>query len=293
MTRKDIMAEKVYLNNKLMDADEAKVTIFDTGLLHGVGLFETLRCYRGQVFRLEEHITRMKASGDRLGIIVDGGADHYRKLIDALMVENGLSDARVRITVTAGSARVGVYTDAQAQPTTMVTCGPVQFPDEVYQHGVGVLLCDYRVSTTDPVAKHKTTSYLPRLLALKNAQRISMADAIWFTDDGYLADGSTGNVFLFKDDKLLTPSLDLPIVPGVARQVVLEIAREMQLPVEEGKFSMQDTLAAREIFLTNSILEVVPVVAIEKHGVGDGKPGPIAKVLLQRYRRTVRKELGI
>jgi len=287
------MAEKVYLNNKLIDADEAKVTIFDTGLLHGVGLFETLRCYRGKPYRLEDHIERMKASADKLGIIVDGGPEHYQKMIDKLLVENGLSDARVRITVTAGSARVGIYTDAQASPTTIVTCGPMQVNDQIYQVGVGTLLCDYRLSETDPVAKHKTTSYLPRLLALRNAQRINMADAIWFTNEGFLAGGSTGNIFLFKDDQLLTPSLDLPVVPGVTRKIVIEIAREIELPVVEGKFSLQDTLDAGEIFITNSTMEVVPVVAIERHTVGDGSPGPVTRSLLQRYRRNLRKELEI
>jgi branched-subunit amino acid aminotransferase/4-amino-4-deoxychorismate lyase len=287
------MAEKVYLNNKLIDADEAKITIFDTGLLHGVGLFETLRCYRGKPYRLADHIERMKESSLKLGIIVDGGPDDYQKLIDTLLVENGLSDARVRITVTAGSARVGIYTDAQASPTTIVTCGPMQTNDQIYQSGVGMLLCDYRLSESDPVARHKTTSYLPRLLALRNAQRINMADALWFTTGGFLAGGSIGNIFLFKDDEFLTPSLDLPVIPGVTRKIVMDIAREIEVPVVEGKFSLQDTLDATEIFLTNSTMEVIPVVAIEKHTVGNGEPGPVTRSLLQRYRRNVRKELDL
>lgn len=287
------MAEKVYLNGKFIDAEQANVTIFDTGLLHGVGLFESLRSYRGQVYRLEDHIARLKKSGGKLGVIVDGDTSTYRNIIDELFVTNGLSDARIRITITAGSARVGVYTDAQSQPTTIVTCGSLQIPDEIYHHGVGALLCDYRLNNSDPIARHKTTSYLPRLLALRQAQRINMADAIWFSDEGYLLGGTTGNIFLFKDDQLLTPSLDLPVFPGITRQVVLDIARELQIPVQEAHISMEDTLAAQEIFLTSSTTEVLPVVAIEKHVVGPGQVGPITRTFLQKYRRNVRKELGI
>jgi len=288
------MPEKVFLNGKLVESDDAKITIFDTGLLHGVGLFETLRSYRGKVWRLGDHIERMENSAADLGIVLDGGVDFFEKQIDQLLVANGLSDARIRLTVTAGSARIGIHAGTQAPPTTIITCGPLQLPvDEVYQNGVGVLVSDYTLSSKDPIARHKTLCFLPRLLALRTAQRAQMADAIWFTDSGLLADGSTSNIFLFKDDKLLTPSLDLPVMPGITRKIVLEIARDLQIPVEEGHFSLQDLLAAPEIFITNTVAEILPVVAVEKHIVGPGKPGTVTRTFLQKYRRLVRKELDI
>jgi branched-subunit amino acid aminotransferase/4-amino-4-deoxychorismate lyase len=130
-------------------------------------------------------------------------------------------------------------------------------------------------------------------MALRTAQRARMADAIWFTTDGYLADGSTSNIFLFNDDRLLTPSLDLPVMPGVTRKAVLEIANDMQIPIVEGKFQVNDVLASTEIFLTNSVMEIMPVVAVEKHVVGAGTPGTVTRTFLQKYRKLVRKELGI
>lgn len=287
------MAEKVYLNGKLVDADAATVTVFDTGIQHGVGLFETLRSYRGSVFRLREHVERLKRSASYLGMVVEEKEDLYAGAVDELLKANGLSDARLRITVTCGSARVGIHRGAQAPPTTLITCGPLAAADEVYERGVGVLLSDCRLSPTDPVARHKTISFLPRLLALRTAQRANLADALWFTTDGYLADGSTSNVFLLKDDRLLTPSLELPVMPGITRAVVLEIARDMQIPVIEGAFSLQDLLGASEVFLTNTVMEIVPVVAIEKHVVGPGSPGTVTRTFLQKYRRTVRKELEV
>jgi len=288
------MAEKVYLNGKLIDGDEAKVTVFDAGLQHGVGLFETMRSHRGSIFRLGAHVSRLKTSAAQFGMVIDGDDESFAHAIGELLTANGLSDARIRITVTAGSVRVGIHVSAQSPPTTLITCGALAPMDEqVYQNGVGVLLSDYRLSRTDPIARHQTTSFLPRLLALRTAQRTGMADAVWFTESGYLAGGSTGNIFLFKDDRLMTPSLDLPVVDGITRKAVLEIARELQIPVEEGKYSLQDLLSATEIFHTSSAMEIVPVVAIEKHSVGDRAVGTVTRTFLQKYRRLVRKELGI
>jgi branched-chain amino acid aminotransferase len=284
------MPEKVYLNGKLLDADEAKITVFDAGIQHGVGLYETLRSYRGSVFRLKDHLDRMKNSAADLGLVMDGNEAAFTKAIGELLTANGLSDARLRITVTAGSIRVGIHLGGQSSPTTLITCGPVPPADELYQHGVGVLLSDFRLSSTDPIARHKTISYLPRLLAMRTAQRAGLADAVWFTEEGFLADGCANNIFLFKDDILLTPSLSLPVMPGITRKVVLEIAREMQIPVEEGRFTLKDFLAAPEIFLTNSVTEILPVVAVEKHQVGNGTVGTITRTFLQKYRKKVREE---
>lgn len=284
------MAEKVYLNGKILDAEEAKLTVFDAGLQHGVGLYETLRSYRGNVFGLKDHLGRMKNSASHLGIVVDAEEKTLAPAIGELLTANGLSDARLRITVTAGSVRVGIHLGGQSQPTTLITCWAVPPADEVYQYGVGVLLSDFKLSPSDPVARHKTLSFLPRLLALRTAQRANLADALWFTTDGYLAEGCTSNVFFLKDDTLFTPSLELPVMPGITRKIILDIARELQFPVEEGRSPLSDLLAAPEIFLTNTVMEILPVVAIEKHQVGDGRPGTVTRTFLQKYRKRVRDE---
>jgi len=290
--RTEDMSEKVYLDGELVEADEARLTVFDTALQHGVGLFEILRSYSGKIFRLGEHIERLKRSASELGLVVDADAGEFGRAVDELLAANGLTDARVRITVTGGSARVGIHRGLRGNPSTLITAGPSQAPPgELYNDGVTVLLSDHRVSPSDPIARYKTVSYLPRLVALRAAQQAQLADAIWFTTDGYLAGGSVSNVFLIKDDVVLTPSLDLPIVPGIARKVVIEVAKDLQIPVGEGKFSMQDVLSAEECFLTNTAVEVLPVVAIERHLVGSGKVGSLTRTLLQRYRRQVREEL--
>ena len=288
------MAEQVFLNGELVAADEAAVGVFDAAFQHGVGLFEVLRSYAGRVFRLTQHVERLKESAAALGMVVDMDAAGFADAIDKLLRANDLTDARVRITVTGGSVRVGIHQGAQSKPTMLITAGPAQTPPpECYAQGVGALLSAYRLSPTDPIARHQTISYLPRLMALRAAQHAHLAEAIWFTDEGYLAGGSMSNVFLIRDDVLLTPALDLPILPGITRRVVIELAKELQFPLREGKFSMEETLAAGEIFLTNCVIELLPVVALERHRVGDGKVGTLTRTLLQKYRRRVREELNL
>jgi len=287
------MPEKVFLNGKLIDADQAHISVFDAALQHGVGVFEVLRSYGGNIFRLADHIARLRDSEATLGLASAIEADEAGQAIKQLLSANELSDARVRLTVTGGSVRVGIHVGAQAKQNILITAGAAQPPPaEVYTDGVGVLLSDYRLSDKDPIARHKTVSYLPRLVALRAAQQARLVDAIWFTTDGYLAGGSVSNVFLIKDDCLLTPSLDLPTVPGIARKVVIELAEELQIPVREEKFSLEDTLSADEMFLTNTVVEVLPVVTIERHVIGSGRVGPLTRTFLQRYRGRVRKEAG-
>lgn len=288
------MPESVFLNGELTDASEARIDVFDTALQHGVGLFEILRCYDKRVFCLADHIDRLNHSAATLGLIGGLECQRIEQAIGDLLETNGLTDARVRITVTGGSARVGIHLGGQAKPTTLITAGPLQPPPaEVYTDGVGVLLSEFRISETDPIGRHKTISYLPKLIALRAAQHTKLADAIAFTTGGHLAGGATGNVFLLKDDCLLTPSLELPVVPGIVRKVVIELAEELKIPVRQGKFSLKDTLAADEMFLTNSVIEILPVVAIERHLIAEGRPGPLTRILLQKYRGKARKELHL
>lgn len=287
------MSEKVYLNGELVDADAARLSVFDTAVQHGVGLFETLPIYKGKTFRLNDHVARLKDSAATLGMVTGGEVEDFEEAVGQLLAANELTDARVRITVTGGSARIGIHVGSRGRPATLITAGrPQILPDELYRDGVRVLLSDYRVSPTDPIARHKTVSYLPRLIALRGAQQSQLADAIAFTTDGHLASGSMTNVFLISDDVLLTPSLDLPIVPGLARKGVIELAKQLQIKVREGAFSLKDVLSAQEMFLTNSIVQVLPVIAIERHLVGEGRVGPLTRTLLQEYRRRVREELG-
>ena len=156
-----------------------------------------------------------------------------------------------------------------------------------------VLLCtDYRQSDKDPLAGHKTTSYLPRLLALRTAQQRDCGESIWFTPDNRLTEGCISNIFVVKKGTLTTPPLDAPVLPGVTREAVIELAKTNEIPINETAGTVDDLLDADEVFLTNSIMEVMPVTRIERKPIANERPGEITGQLMNAYRKLVRNEIS-
>jgi branched-chain amino acid aminotransferase len=269
--------KKVFLNNKLVDADKAKVSVTDGGLLYGAGLFETMRCFGGVVFRLEDHLDRLFASCQALSI--ETGYDHkyITEAVYKILKANKLSDARLRLTLTTGSM---TPSQEQPEPTLLITATEFQpYPPEYYKNGVMVVLCGYRQNISDPLCGHKTTNYFSRMIALNQARQKRAAEALWFTTDHRLAEGCISNIFLVKDSVLYTPSVKTPILPGIARKTVCELAKEHSIELIEKDLFINDLLGADEVFLTNVIMQILPVIRIEKHSVSDGQIGPITKDL--------------
>ncbi len=179
----------------------------------------------------------------------------------------------------------------QRTPTLLITATEFRpYPAEYYKTGVLVVLCPFRQNPTDPTCGHKTTSYYPRLLALNLAHQNRAAEAIWFTTDNRLAEGCVSNVFLVKNSVLYTPSVGTPVLPGIARKAVCQLARQQSIELVEKDLSISDLLGADEIFLTNVIMEVLPVISVEKHTVGDGKVGPVTGKLREGFLQTVEQE---
>jgi branched-chain amino acid aminotransferase len=286
-------SEYVFLNGQLVAAAEARVSAFDAGLLHGVGLFETMRAYNGVVFRLDDHLQRLRGSAEALRISLPEDVGPWRRGISDLLEANGLKEARVRLMVTPGSVRAAAEGQGQppGEPTVLITAGPMTaYSAELYQRGMTVLICGFKQGRYDPTCGHKTTSYFPRLIALRDAQLRGCGEALWFTTENLLAEGSISNIFVVKDRVAKTPPVDTPVLPGVARKVVLELAGAEGIAYREAPLTINDLLGAEEVFLTNSIMEVMPVCRIERHAVGDEKPGPITGQLAEAYRLRVTAE---
>jgi len=282
------MSEHIFLNDKLVDKDKAFVSVSDSGFLYGYGLFETMRSYNGVVFALEDHLDRLFLSAGTLGIETPYDKKYIADAINKLLEMNELSEARLRLTLTAGLPTQAVEKRESTLLITSVTLQP--YPPEYYQKGVLVVLCPYRQNTTDPLCGHKTTSYFSRMLGLLTAHQKRAAEALWFTETNYLAEGCISNVFLVKDSMLLTPMVETPVLPGIARKTVCRLAEEQSIVIKEKNLSIDDVLDAQEIFLTNSIMQILPVVAVEKHAVGDEKVGPMTKKLMKCYDELVNKE---
>lgn len=276
--------EQVYLNGKLCGADEARVPVANPSFLHGAGLFETLRAYKGKPFRLREHIDRLAASAKRLNMPIGDAAERIGDAVQQVLQANGLKNARIRVTVTPSSPH-----DADAKPTLLVRAEEtVGYPTELYEKGMTVcVLNEYRQSRHDPLAGHKTTSYFGRLVALRDAQDRHCGEGLWFTAENLLAEGCISNVFLVKAGRLRTPPPGTPVLPGVTRATVLELAAAAGIAVDEGPCTIDDLLNADEVFLTNAVMEVMPAARIERHAIGQERPGPVTIQLLTAYRQLV------
>lgn len=286
------MTATVYLNGAFVSEQEAHVSVYDGGWLHGAGLFETMRAEGGQVFQLEPHLERLRHSANVILTPMERSDLPDEKIFRELLERNGLKEARVRLTVSAGSMRETDEGDVR-RLTVCATASPLSgYPAELYDRGVNAAVCDYRQSISDPLAGHKSTAYLPRLLGLRQAQQKRCLEAIWFTTGNELAEGSISNVFVVHGGVLKTPPLDTPVLPGIARGVVLQIASDCGIQCEQCPLSIDDLLDADEVLLTNAIMQVIPVVRVEKHEIGQGRVGAIGKRLYQEYRKRVQQECG-
>lgn len=289
------MDEQVFLNGRIVPAVEASVSAFDAGLTHAAGLFETLRAYNGRVMRLYEHVRRLADSAAMLELQIDVDEAAIEDGIAQLLRANRLTDARLRWVMTPGDVpRPGQTLTGPIPQTTLITATDVQgYPSELYEQGMRVCICPYKQNRLDPMAGHKTLAYLPRLLAMKDAAQRHCNEALWFTTDNMLAEGSVSNVFIVKGETLFTPPIKTPVLPGVVRGVIIELAEAEGIPIEQRSIDIDTLLEADEVFLTGSVLEVMPVTAIEKHIVGEGTPGGMAKRLARLYKAQVEKECGI
>jgi branched-chain amino acid aminotransferase len=280
----------VFLNGRFVEDADAKVSIFDGGFLHGAGLFETMRAECGRVFRLEAHLARLSHSAAKLLRPIEREALPSSAVLNELLERNALRQARVRLTLTAGSM-LEVVEPGSPEMTVCVTSAPLaQYPPAMYEQGITVVICQYRQSATDPTVGHKTTAYLPRLLGLREAQAARCLEALWFTHQNYLAEGSISNVFLVKDGILRTPPLETPILPGLVRAAVLDLAAERGIAAQQQALSINDLLDADEVFLTNSVMQVMPVVRVEKHDIAGARVGPLTRKMLEAYRDLVQQE---
>jgi branched-chain amino acid aminotransferase len=280
----------IYHNGEFQPAGEARVSASDGGLLHGAGVFETMRAAGGRVFRLDRHLARLRRSVAALIRPIEADALPEEAVFAELLRRNALNSARMRMTVTAGA--VSAEPSGEASPlTVLITAAPLQeYPPEFYARGIAVVLCPFRQSPSDPIAGHKTTAYLPRLLGLRAAGQAQSIEALWFTTENRLAEGCISNVFVAKNGVLRTPPLDTPVLPGIARACVLEIAAAAEIESREEPLTINDLLDADEVLLTNTIMRVMPVIRVERRDIGEGKVGPIARKLLDDYRDLIGKE---
>jgi len=280
--------EWVSLNGRLSPAEQAQISVFDSGLMQGIGLFETMRAYNGRVFRLQQHLDRLRNSASALGWTVVPDEDELAENVEQVVGAVEQAEARVRLTVTTGTLRA---TERETPQLTLIaTASPgAKYPPECYTHGVTITISPYRQGLS-PTTGHKTTSYFGRLASLREAHAQGAFETLWLAADQRVAEGAISSVFLVKGGRVLTPPLNIPVLPGITRAAVIELAVALDVPVREEALTVEDLLEADEVFLTNSLMELVPVVRVARQAIGLEKPGETTLQLLDGYRALVRQE---
>jgi branched-chain amino acid aminotransferase len=275
----------VHVNGDIVPAAQAAVSVYDSGLLHGASVFTTMLAHNGRVFRLDRHIKRLLDTAAMLDFRVEATTESLTGAVHDLLQVNELTEARMRITLTPGSIAAG-------RPTTFITADPLpEYPRNWYEKGITVVVTSFKQAQSDPTYGNKTGSYLTRMLARQEALAKSAEEALWYTPDNRLAEACFCNVFLVLDGKVCTPPRDTPVLPGIVRQAVLEICQTAGIPADDASpLTVKEMLAAREMFLTSSTSGIRPVVRVERHGVGDEKPGPVTRKIMEAYRELLDKE---
>ena len=283
------MKEIFYLNGKLLPGEKAKISLLDYGFLFGFGLYETVRAYNGKVFRLDNHLARLRYSGNRLGIVIHTAL--IREAVKDVIKANGFKQTRLRICVSIGEGTISPNLDSCKQPTIAIIASEYKPPSrEKYQNGYKVALSSIRRSSLSPVTYLKSTNTMENMLARRDAKDIGADEAFFLNEKGYLTEAAGSNLFLMKNGVLKTPRYESGILPGVTRVVVFELAAKLGIKVREVNLKLADLLQADEVFITNSLIEIVPVTSFDGKPIADGKPGTLTGKLMKVYKALVKKE---
>lgn len=284
---------KVFLNGEFVPASEAKVSVYDHGLLYGDGIFEGIRAYDGRVFKLKEHIDRLFRSAKVLLIEIPYTKEEMIQTVCQLLRSNRLRDAYIRITVTRGTG-LGLDPRNVAPPATVVimTDQLALYPQETYKKGLRVVTVPIPVPPSpaiDPRVK-SIGKYINNIMAKFMANMQNAEEGLMLTVDGYVAEATGDNLFIVERGKIVTPPAFEGILEGITRATVIELAQEAGYTVEERRLTLYDVYTADEAFLTGTAAEIVPMVELDGRKIGDGKPGSITLEIMERFRELTRRE---
>jgi branched-chain amino acid aminotransferase len=285
------MEEIIYLNGDLVPASKAKLSPFNFGFLYGYGAFETMRSYGGTIFRLDRHIARLHHAAEIMGIADKLTAFDLDKACCDVLKANNLTEARVRLTVTAGEGDIVPNPDTCRDITVFIVARKlVPRPAENYEQGYKAITSSYRRNSHSPLSRLKSTSYLEGVLARGEARDANVDEVVMLNETGCVAEGCVSNIFLVNNQMLITPSIESGALPGITREAVLELAKSLGITTAVKQVEVEELLAASEAFLTSSTIEVMPLTQLDEKPIGTGKPGRLTQQLMSSYRKLVESE---
>ena len=283
---------KVYLNGKFVDEAQAKVSVFDHGLLYGDGVFEGIRSYDGLIFKLREHIDRLFESAHTIMLKIPMSKDALIGVVKQSLRVNKLTDAYIRLVVTRGVGDLGLDPRKCAKPTVFIIADKIQlYPKKLYDQGLALITVATQRNVPEALNPQiKSLNYLNNILAKIEAINAGYEEAIMLSHSGYVTECTGENIFLVKGKQLLTPPPYIGVLRGITRQTVMDLAARQRLQVREDLLTRHDLFNADEVFLTGTAAEIVPVVKIDGRVIGAGKPGPVTKKLQQGFRQLTKTE---
>ncbi|MBV8586972.1 MAG: branched-chain-amino-acid transaminase [Verrucomicrobia bacterium] len=281
---------KIYIDGNFYDQSEAKISVFDHGLLYGDGIFEGIRFYNDRVFRLDEHIERLW--GSARGIALDiplSPAEMVAATLETVR-QNDLHDGYIRLLVTRGVGSLGLSPNSCRRPSVIIIAATIAlYPEDCYRKGLTMVTCATR--RTSPAAlspRIKSLNYLNNILAKIEAEDAGAAEGVMLNEQGYVAECTGDNLFVVKRGHIWTPPANAGSLEGVTRQVVFELATQNQTPIGERDLTRYDIFTADECFLTGTAAEVIPAVQLDRRPVGTGQPGPLTLRLVEQFRHLTR-----
>lgn len=277
----------IYLNGKLVEKEKAVISVFDHGLLYGDGVFEGIRSYDGLIFKLREHIDRLYRSAEAIQLKMPMTKDDMIKAVKETLKANNLKGAYIRLVVTRGPGDLGLDPRKCKSSTVFIITDKIAlYPEKFYRNGLEIITAKTRRNLTTALnPKIKSLNYLNNILAKIDAIKAGTEEAIMLSYNEYVAECTGDNIFMVKDGKLFTPPTDVGALEGITREAVIELAKSIKMYCEEKMLKLEDLYAADEVFLTGTAAEIIPVTAIDKKQIGNGKPGPITMRLLDEFKK--------
>lgn len=282
---------KIFLSGRLVDKEQAVVSVFDHGLLYGDGVFEGIRVYGGKVFLLKEHIARLYESAKAIRLEIPMTPAAMIQATKETVAANGIGDGYVRLVVTRGAGSLGLDIRRTSNPQVIIIADTITlYPAEIYENGMHLITAStIRNHPAALPARIKSLNYLNNILAKIEGTDAGTVEALMLNHKGEVAECTGDNIFILKNGVLKTPSPDAGILEGITRNAVLRLAREAGIPTQETTLIRHDLYVADEMFLTGTAAEVVPVVSLDGRKIGDGKPGPITRRLLELFQALTRQ----
>lgn len=281
---------KIYIDGNFHDQAEAKISVFDHGLLYGDGVFEGIRFYKDRVFRLEEHIDRLWDSARAIALDIPMSKSELVAATLETIRQNDLHDGYVRLIVTRGVGSLGLSPDTCRRPSIIIIAATIAlYPEELYHKGLTMVTCSTR--RTPPAAlspRVKSLNYLSNILGKLEAQNAGAGEGLMLNEQGYVSECTGDNIFIVKKGEISTPHLSSGILAGVTRAVVFELAEKLSIRAVERELIRHDIYTADECFLTGTAAEVIPAVQLDRRLIGHGQPGPITLQLIESFRELTR-----